>query len=288
MYLGLVRPGDRVLSARQQAERLKVDPRVVMAAYRELEREGLVVRRERVGVFLADTADVPGASEERLSEWTAEVLLQGLARGIRVRDLPAWFGRAVGAVRLRAVCIECNEDQLHALCEELAEDYGFETDPLDLERARRPGAKERRALRSADLLVTTSSHAREVARLAAAHGRACAAVDINPEWAREVSELLARGPVHVVATDPRLAKKLRALFLRAQGASNLHFTILGKNDPTRIPPGSSVLVTRRAQLRYEPQPSFRVLGEQRIFALDSARTLLHHLVRENVRRAASA
>ncbi len=281
IYLGLLRPGGRVMTAREQARRLGVDPRMVMAAYRELERDGLVVRRERSGVYLAETAHVPGGPEEQLGEWAVGVLFEGLARGLRVREIPRWLERAVASVRLHAVCIECNDDQLHALCHELGEDYGFETLPVDLERATHPDAREREALRRTDLVVTTSAHAREVDRIASTYGKRCAAVDINPEWGRNVAELLASGPVYIVAGDPRFARKMRSMFRRAHSANNLNFVILGRDDPAAIPPGSVVWVTRLAAGRFDAADRLSVMPEVRVFEPESARQLLRHLVREN-------
>ncbi len=286
IYLGLLRPGDRVMTARQQARRLGVDPRMVMAAYRELEREGVVVRRERSGVYLAETAHVPGGPEEQLGEWAVDVLFQGLARGLRVREIPRWLERAVASSPLRAVCVECNDDQLHALCYELGEDYGFETVPVELDRAGRPDAREREALRAADLVVTTSAHAREVKRIAAAYGKVCAAVDINPEWGHNVAELLASGPVYIVAADARFARKMRGMFRRAHSANNLEFVVLGRDDPNEIPPGTSIWVTRLAGDRFEAPPTLNVLPQVRVFAPESARALLRHLVRKNTTRPA--
>ncbi len=284
MYLGLLRPGDRVMTAREQARRLGVDPRMVLAAYGELEREGLVVRRERSGVYLAETAHVPGGPEEQLADWAVDVLYQGLARGLRVREVPRWLERAVASIRLRAVCIECNDDQLHAICHELGEDYGLETVPVELDRAGQPDRREQEALRSADLVVTTSTHAREVKRIAASYGKSCAAVEINPEWGRNVAELLASGPVYIVAADARFARKMRGMFRRAQSAENLNFVILGRDEPGEIPADAAVWVTRLAADHFAPHPSLKLLPAVRVFAPESARELLRHLVRENMAR----
>ncbi len=284
IYLGLLRPGGRVMTARQQAERLGVDPRLVMAAYRELEREGLVVRRERSGVFLAETAHAPGGPEEQLADWAVDVLYQGLARGLRVRDIPRWLERVVSRVRLHAVCIECNDDQLHALCHELGEDYGLETMPVELERAAHPESREREALRRTDLVVTTSTHAREVDRIASAYGKACVAVDINPEWGQNVTELLAIGPVYIVAADPRFARKMRGMFRRAHSSNNLSFVVLGRDDPAAIPPGAAVWATRLATDRFQPPPALTLQPAVRVFAPESARELLRRLVQANTDR----
>src|SRR5512146_3467048 len=157
VQLGLVRPGDRLLSARELSRELQVDRRLILTAYGRLEAEGLVERRERSGVFLAASAHVPGGPVEQVNEWLADVLVDGLARGIRVPELPGRVRAAAGSLRLRAVCVECNTDQLHALCHELGEDYGLSTEPLELAAALRPGEAERGILEGADVVITTAS-----------------------------------------------------------------------------------------------------------------------------------
>src|SRR5688500_9384713 len=52
LHLGTLNAGDRLQSVRQVATEFGVNPRVVMAAYRQLAAEGLVRMRSRSGVFV--------------------------------------------------------------------------------------------------------------------------------------------------------------------------------------------------------------------------------------------
>ena len=128
-------PGRRLPSARTLAAELNADPRVILAAYRSLEREGLVERRPPSrSFFVAGGADdgVPVPTEE----WLVNVLIDGLERGVRAPDFPEHARRSLETLRLRAACVECNRDQLVWLTRELQEDYGVaatgvEVDALD-------------------------------------------------------------------------------------------------------------------------------------------------------------
>jgi GntR family transcriptional regulator len=55
----MLRPGDRLPTAREVVEDLAINPNTVLKAYRELEREGFVHSRPGAGTFVADTAPAP-------------------------------------------------------------------------------------------------------------------------------------------------------------------------------------------------------------------------------------
>ncbi len=51
--LGTLLPGQQLLTIDELREHFRCGPQIVLAAYRELERDGLIVRRHGVGVFVA-------------------------------------------------------------------------------------------------------------------------------------------------------------------------------------------------------------------------------------------
>ncbi len=56
VMLGRMRPGDQLPTLKEVVEALAINPNTVVKAYSELEHEGLVVRRQGVGTFIAPTA----------------------------------------------------------------------------------------------------------------------------------------------------------------------------------------------------------------------------------------
>ena len=63
---GVYRPGDKLPTIRQVAARLRVNPNTVSRAYRDLERDGVLVSRRGSGVFVHEAAfDI--ATERRQS-----------------------------------------------------------------------------------------------------------------------------------------------------------------------------------------------------------------------------
>jgi GntR family transcriptional regulator len=329
-HFGTLAPGGRLPSARVVAAELDVDPRVVVAAYRVLEREGLVEQRPPSRAFYAVAAEgaaaprVParrarpasrarsgGPTAAPADDWLAEVLAQALERDIPVPTFPEHARRAVELRRLRAACIECNDDQILWLCRELAEDYGVEADGVEIgtvtallgnaggdERGEAAGASPSLpahrlppVLRRADLLVTTAAHASSVEALAARAGRPCIVVTHRADLVAELERLLAQGPVYFVGTDPRFADKLRRQFAAWAHGDRAEPVILGEAAAAdevlaRLPAGAPAYVMRtvRDRLGGVP-PHLRVLSTLRAFSAETRRELLRHVVRANLRVA---
>ena len=67
---GMLRPGDRLPTAREVVLDLAINPNTVLKAYRELEREGFVYSRPGAGTFVADDAPAPLARWYYVGRWT--------------------------------------------------------------------------------------------------------------------------------------------------------------------------------------------------------------------------
>ena len=281
LHLGVIRPGIRVASVRRLAAEFGADPRVILAAYRQLELDGLVEIRPRSGIFVADTPVSTGEMLPQMAEWVVGVLVQALGRGVPAIDFPERVRGCLETVRLRAACIECNDDQLAGLCLEMERDYGLASTPVDI--ATLEGETTPAAVQEADLLVTTTYHAREVRRLAERLGKPWTAVSLRPEFLAEAARLLERGALYFVATDPRFARKLREMFASTAGADNLRVLILGRDDVSAIPADAPAYVMTTARDRLEDPPLLaRVIPAPRVFSADSARALLTFVVNANI------
>ena len=83
MRLGLLREGDQLPTVKDVVASLAINPNTVLKAYRELERDGLVVARQGVGTFVTRTlTDASLAAHEPLRRdlrrWLAKARLAGL------------------------------------------------------------------------------------------------------------------------------------------------------------------------------------------------------------------
>jgi GntR family transcriptional regulator len=75
LMLGWLRPGDQLPSVKEVVDSLSVNPNTVVKAFSELEHQGLVVRRQGIGTFVA-------ASPSMTSVPVAPRLLGSLARWV--------------------------------------------------------------------------------------------------------------------------------------------------------------------------------------------------------------
>jgi GntR family transcriptional regulator len=92
LRLGLLKPGDRLPTAREVVEVTAINPNTVLKAYRELEREGLVEPRRGQGTFVCRSLVGPHATpgsplRVQLTDWAVRAREAGLAR----EDLAAMF-----------------------------------------------------------------------------------------------------------------------------------------------------------------------------------------------------
>ncbi len=76
LRLGQLTPGDQMPTVREVVTSLAINPNTVMKAYRELEREGLLVSRSGIGIFVQRTLGT-------VSNATLAMLRRGLVRWTR-------------------------------------------------------------------------------------------------------------------------------------------------------------------------------------------------------------
>lgn len=96
LRLGLLRPGDKLPTAKEVVAKLAINPNTVLKAYRELEREGLVGARPGSGTFVTGTlpSGDPGELEQlarELAQWLRAARQAGLGR----EDVEALYGAAM-------------------------------------------------------------------------------------------------------------------------------------------------------------------------------------------------
>ncbi|MFF9059720.1 GntR family transcriptional regulator [Streptomyces sp. NPDC014882] len=83
LRLGMLRPGDKLPTAREVVEATAINPNTVLKAYRELERDGLVEARRGLGTFVRrglSTAPADSPLRTELDEWADRAREAGLDR----------------------------------------------------------------------------------------------------------------------------------------------------------------------------------------------------------------
>jgi DNA-binding transcriptional regulator YhcF (GntR family) len=284
LHLGVLKAGDRLPSLRRAAADAHADPRVVLAAYRRLAVEGLVSLRPRSGVFVQAA---PSPADSRLPEvpsLVVDVFLRGLALGIAPTDLRRQARACLDTVPTRAACFECNDDQIHALCRQVQEDYGFEAVGIDA-AGRERGELLPAGAATADLVLTTAFHAAQARRLGRRLRRPVVVATLDTAFVTSVRRMLEHGQVWWICTDPRFAAKIPRMF---PGAAVTPF-VLGRDRLDVIPEGATVYATRRAAGCLPPRwRRQRAVTIPRVFSAETARALLEFQVGRNLRAIRAA
>ncbi|MEU7003062.1 GntR family transcriptional regulator [Nonomuraea sp. NPDC046570] len=97
LRLGLLKPGDKLPTAREVVDRLAINPNTVLKAYRELEREGLVMGRPGMGTFVQRSiGGATLADQTRLRRGLTAWVQQGREAGLDQEDLEALFTLVLG------------------------------------------------------------------------------------------------------------------------------------------------------------------------------------------------
>ena len=287
LHLGSLRPGDRLPSLRDVGAEFDADPRTVMSAYRRLAAEGLVRVRPRSGVFVPHPAERSELLLPEVASWVVDVFVRGLSHGIVPTELGRQARACLDSAPVRVACVECNDDQIYSLCQQVERDYGFEAVAVDLAAgiARGPLPRGSRGLADVDLVLTTRFHAAEAERLGRRLRRPVLVATLAPAFINEVSRMLVSGRGWWLCTDPRFAAKLPSM---VPGAA-VKPVVLGQECPNQIPAEDMVYATRRASERLAPDwRGGRVITVPRVFSVETARALLTFLVRRNLGAAREA
>lgn len=240
MHLGLVKPGDRLPSLRAASAEFGVDQRSVLAAYRELEAEGIVVTRARSGIYVADEAQ-PAAPLTPAAKWMSEMFLQGFARGVPPVALGSTLTGAVSG-SLTAACLECNADQILWLASQLRHEFGLSTTWIEAGAASTDTMIER--LQASDFIVTTAFHAAEARKLGEEYELPVVVATAARDAVTQIRAELGRGPVYFIGTDERYAQKLLDASDSARWMANLRPIVFDRSMPLSIPDDAPVVVTR--------------------------------------------
>lgn len=284
LSFGSFREGQRLPSARVLAREFDADPRSVLAAFRRLEADGLLVRKPPSRAYYVAPRSGVGRVTGPGDSWLTEVLVGALSRGVTIPRFAEYVHRRVSSLRLLAACLECNVDQQQWLCRELQEAFGLETVALDVAAT----DADTPALHQADLLVTTAAHADEVGALAARLHKPYVVAAIRQDLTDEIRRLLRTGPLYFVGTDVRFADKLRREFQDTPAADHLRTVVLGRDDPAAIPVGAPAYVMRTARdVLGGPPKHVRALATLRAFSTETAQAILGFMVRENARAVAA-
>lgn len=278
LQIGAVSPGDRLPSTRKLADDLKTDPRVVAAAYGELESDGLVVLRPRSGVFVAESAETSRSRPMPSVQWMAEVFASAIARGVPATELSDLFAKPFIGGRIRAAIIATSHDQADGLQRELREDFGLDVRTVlwELIEPRRPLP---RAAHRAHLLISTEALASRVGALAARLGKTHVKLTVRFDLFEKEWGALRGLDAFVLVSDARFGNEVRRYLVGIGESDRVRILTVGSDDLSLIPPDAIVYATQAARKRLgNMRLPAGLLPPARVISEDSARIVLEAML----------
>ena len=280
LHTGALRHGHRLPSTREVAADLAADPRVVAAAYRALEAEGLVDMRARSGIYLvADSvADIVA---QPATTWAVETLVAAVAQGLPLQRAAAKLRSLASTDAMNVVVAASMADQVDGLVRELREDFGIEAKGVIIDAVSRID-RWPRALERADLVVTTAAHALRLRRFDRGPRRPVLVAGVRQNILSDDWRLVLKGICFVVVADPRFAGVVREFLRAVPGAERVSIRVAGRDPLHDIPPDAPTYITEaarrvigRTRLPGQLIPPARILDD------DSARRIVEFIVRRN-------
>lgn len=161
--------GHRLPTERELASQLNVSRNTVSAAYKELEAEGVIYRKQGSGTFVCAISDTPVAIsyKKRVLKLIDLAIGEALQLGFSIDDFVAIVTLRVRQRkemlnRLQVAFIECNREQLDYFTRELELGSGVTIHPLLLQNLCSGSSEDHEQLQQMDVVVTTFYHLEEV------------------------------------------------------------------------------------------------------------------------------
>ncbi|MEO5903777.1 MAG: GntR family transcriptional regulator [Gemmatimonadaceae bacterium] len=275
LTLGVLKDGDRLPGVRAAATEFGVDPRVVLAAYDELEVNGVVERRDRSGVYIRATCHETAITR---SDWMVDIAMASLQHGIRPAVLGLQLSRVFQSRKLHALVVDCNDDQIWSLSDELTLDYGLNVTTADLDLLALGNSLPEMPTHPS-VVVTTSFHVREASEIAEELGVPMIAVTMCTDLFAEVNSLMMTRDVFFIVSDSRMARKLERIFEESENSHRFNVMVEGSEAVDEIPDLAPVYMTRLTRTRMPGSPLLRrCLPEARVFSQESARELISLMI----------
>ncbi|HEY5062524.1 MAG TPA: winged helix-turn-helix domain-containing protein [Gemmatimonadaceae bacterium] len=279
VQIGALTPGDRLPGTRELSSELNADARVVAAAYRVLAGEGLVELRPRAGAFVSRSFQVTGRSSGLARDWVANVLAEGIARGVGIKDLPGALAATLPPGTIRAVAIAATLDQTLGLCRELQDDFAVSCDGVLAENVS-AGVALPRVVARAQLIVTTQANVSRVRSIAERQQSELVSITLRPDLYAAEFALLRGEHAYVIVADVRFARIVRDYLVAVDGSERVDVLVASCVDLSAIPADAPVYVTQAAREEIGPtRLPDGLLPTARMLATDCAREILEAVLR---------
>lgn len=194
LYTGFKMPTERELS-----DNLSVSRNTISAAYKDLEKEGMLISHQGKGTFVAEKSGISLSNDlkERIIRFVDMGLEEAMEKGIEPKDfLKLVEDRVTEKVNMMrssmAIYVECNTEQANFFAKQLSQKTNMECIPLTIADLIEMNDDTKLLLYNAKVIVSTFNHVPEVIEYTRDYGKDVLGLAINPDLATIVK--IARLP----------------------------------------------------------------------------------------------
>jgi DNA-binding transcriptional regulator YhcF (GntR family) len=206
LHMGKVRPGDRLPSVRQVAQRNSINLKTAFAIYRRLQDEGYVTLRTGSGAYVSDVDAVDLEQAYCLSIF--KTIRSNITEAGRLKVSPREYAKLVqgyvnrSRLRLaRVAVVECNDEQINIFAHDISRKVGIVVQPILLSCLESPDRRTSAALSRVDYIATTHFHFKQVSALTAKYQKKLLQLSLNPTFITRIIEAARRGPVVMMVSN---------------------------------------------------------------------------------------
>ncbi len=234
--------GFRLPTERELSEQLGISRNTVSAAYKDLEKEGLLVSRQGKGTFVAEDfgAVLTGELHERILSFVDRGLEEALAGGMEARDYLRMVEQRVtdrmDSLRTaHAVYVECNPEQARYYARQIEKGTNLDCRPLTVSELIEMTDETKGLLHEASVILATANHVPEVQEYTRDFGKQVLGVAANPDLQTMVK--IARYPEGTrfafISISLEFMDKVKEA-LAGAGLSDLDIAFSNSKDPEEL------------------------------------------------------
>lgn len=239
---GELNSGFRLPTERELSEQLAISRNTVSAAYKDLEKEGLLVSRQGKGTFVAEDFGkvLSGELHERILSYVDLGLEEALAGGMEARDYLRMVEQRVSekieSLRTaHAIYVECNPEQARYYARQIEEGTNLNCQAVTVAELIEMSDETRSLLHEASVIIATANHVPEVQEYTRDFGKAVLGVAANPDLQTMVK--IARYPEGTrfafISISLEFKDKVKEA-LQGAGLTDLDITYSNSKDPNEL------------------------------------------------------
>jgi DNA-binding transcriptional regulator YhcF (GntR family) len=251
--------GQRLPTERQLAAELAVSRNTVSTAYQELEAEGVLTSYQGRGTFITTVDRIirREGNKDRILKMVDLALEEAMDLGFSIDEFIGIIGERVREKkqvlsRVKAIFIECNQEQADFICQQLFLGTGITIRPVLLDEVKNSFATIEQLFAEADLILTTFFHLEEVQELVREEKKLLG-IGLEPVLNNvvRIAQIYPAKPAYLVCLTENFAHSVK-LNLSKCGIDADELSYTTTRDPERLKEvlgGAQVLLTSPGRKR---------------------------------------